>query len=173
MFVLSEEVVKKILERKLDYNEIPYNKVNEVSKGLRFEDQAKVNLKLSKTHVAMCLASGEKCMMEGCRLFVRKSGKILGGWVCREFKVDFPEAVFNERFHIALIGDDRVDRDATKKRLKELKNKGANYICLNCKQIYAEKPVQLYEDGHGGKDIEMCSCGSDLFDDIGPFIKRL
>lgn len=173
MFVLSKEMVKEVLEGKLNYNDIPCDQENEISKGYHFKDQARVNLALSKTCVAMCLALEKKCKMEACRLFARKSGNIPNGWVCREFQIDFPEATFDARFHVPFIGVDKLDREETKKRFEELKTNGANYVCLGCKRVYANKPTQWQEDGHGGGDLEMCSCGSDLFDSIGSFIEKL
>lgn len=38
-----------------------------------------------------------------------------------------------------------------------------NWICMRCDKKYVTKPGYEYEDGHGGRWIEMCSCGSDLF----------
>ncbi len=35
--------------------------------------------------------------------------------------------------------------------------------CLGCYTAFENKPVQDYEDGHGGREINMCRCGSDLF----------
>lgn len=35
--------------------------------------------------------------------------------------------------------------------------------CLGCNTAYKKKPTQDYNDGHGGRDIEMCRCGCDLF----------
>ena len=46
---------------------------------------------------------------------------------------------------------------------KEAIAEGYKYYCLNCKRAFKEKPTQPYEDGHGGRMIEMCRCGSDLF----------
>ena len=30
-------------------------------------------------------------------------------------------------------------------------------------RVYAETPLVEYEDGHGGRMLERCRCGSDLF----------
>lgn len=35
--------------------------------------------------------------------------------------------------------------------------------CLRCGRIYKEPPIVTYADGHGGRLLEMCGCGSDLF----------
>lgn len=41
--------------------------------------------------------------------------------------------------------------------------KGYKHYCLKCHKVYKEVPKQTYEDGHGGRLIDMCRCGSDLF----------
>ncbi|HCR41769.1 TPA: hypothetical protein DIV45_00105 [Patescibacteria group bacterium] len=40
------------------------------------------------------------------------------------------------------------------------------YYCLNCNKVYKELPVENYEDGHGGRNLQMCKCGCDLFADL-------
>jgi hypothetical protein len=50
------------------------------------------------------------------------------------------------------------------KRVKELIDKGYAYRCLGCNKVYKVKRQEPYEDGHGGRFIDMCgSCGCDLF----------
>ena len=40
---------------------------------------------------------------------------------------------------------------------------GYNYYCINCKKVYKEVPSEIYEDGHGGRFLTMCSrCGCDI-----------
>ncbi len=56
-----------------------------------------------------------------------------------------------------------IEDAARKKKLELWMEQGYSVKCLNCGTIYKEKPKQPYEDGHGGRDIEMCRCGSDLF----------
>jgi hypothetical protein len=41
---------------------------------------------------------------------------------------------------------------------------GHVWYCLQCKTAYKKKPTEQYEDGHGGRRLEMCPCGCDLFD---------
>jgi hypothetical protein len=40
---------------------------------------------------------------------------------------------------------------------------GYIWFCLGCNKAYKKKPTEQYEDGHGGRQLEMCSCGCDLF----------
>ncbi len=58
-------------------------------------------------------------------------------------------------------------------KLKELKEEGYNEVCLSCHTVYKEKPIQNYEDGHGGRELNMCKCGSDLFEGINKTIQKL
>ncbi len=41
--------------------------------------------------------------------------------------------------------------------------KGYWYYCFSCSRVYKTKPTQQYEDGHGGRGLELCRCGCDLF----------
>ncbi|MFH1956668.1 MAG: hypothetical protein ABIJ28_03415 [Patescibacteria group bacterium] len=50
-----------------------------------------------------------------------------------------------------------------KKKLKEFIKQGYKYKCLGCGMIYKVLPAEPYEDGHGGRELKMCRCGSDLF----------
>lgn len=43
---------------------------------------------------------------------------------------------------------------------------GFKYYCLYCGRIYKKVPQVEYEDGHGGRWIDMCCCGSDLFEKL-------
>jgi len=40
---------------------------------------------------------------------------------------------------------------------------GYLFYCLGCATAYKKIPQEWYEDGHGGRYIDMCRCGSDLF----------
>lgn len=40
---------------------------------------------------------------------------------------------------------------------------GYHYYCMGCSKVYREIPTEHYEDGHGGRRMEMCNCGCDLF----------
>lgn len=55
-----------------------------------------------------------------------------------------------------------VDEERQKK-IKELMTQGYQWRCLKCNTVYKEKRVELYEDGHGGRSLDMCRCGCDLF----------
>ena len=171
MFSLSSDIVKKIILKEVDYNSLPYNEDNEVSKGFYFEDQARVNLNLQGNHTPICMALETECKKSDCDFYANKSGKIKNGWVCREYQVDFPEAPFDSRYHIPFIGNEEIDKDETIKNFKRFEELGAKYVCLGCKTPYENKPKQPYDDGHD--EIEMCDCGSDLFDDVGSFLQRI
>lgn len=41
--------------------------------------------------------------------------------------------------------------------------KGFRVYCLDCFTVYRTIPTRQYEDGHGGRQLEMCRCGCDLF----------
>lgn len=173
MFVLPKDIARRVILGELDYNKLPYDKDNEVAKGFYFEDQAKVNLELEKKHKAICTALEEACKREKCRLYTNKSGKIPNGWTCAEYKVDFPDAPFDSRHHITLIGNKEVELGPTIKNLDELARQGGRYVCLGCYYPYHKKPEQFSEDGHGGGYMEMCFCGSDLFETIEGFAKLI
>lgn len=55
-----------------------------------------------------------------------------------------------------------VDEERQKK-IKELMAEGYQWRCLKCNRVYKEKRVELFEDGHGGRSLDMCRCGCDLF----------
>lgn len=178
MFVLPDKVVKKIIDREIDYNStFGINKItktirkNEIIKGYRFEYQARVNLALEKNYTPTCSVLESKCLKENCVLFHKGDiGRIGEAWVCREYKVDFPNAPFDSRFNVYIVGIGSVDVEKTLKNLEKLKEKGAKYVCLNCTKVYQKIREELYEDGHGGRMIQMCTCGSDLFEDISSFL---
>lgn len=53
--------------------------------------------------------------------------------------------------------------EARQQRIKELMGEGYRWRCLKCNTVYKEKRVELFEDGHGGRSLDMCRCGCDLF----------
>ena len=55
------------------------------------------------------------------------------------------------------------DQQAAADRLRTMQAEGYNHVCVNCRIVYQEKPTQEYADGHGGRLLNMCRCGSDLF----------
>ena len=173
MFVISKETVRNILSGELDYDKRPYDEDNEVNKGWHFEDQARVNLALEKNHEAVCSALEKACSRESCALYKLGTGKMKDGWACREYKIDFPSAPFDSRFHVALIGNEKVNAKDTIDNLMELERQGTRFVCLNCYRAYEKKPEEIYEDGHGGRYLEMCPCGSDLFESIREFMELL
>jgi len=48
-------------------------------------------------------------------------------------------------------------------KIKELIEQGYRYRCIKCNTAFKEKRQEFYEDGHGGRFIDMCRCGCDLF----------
>jgi len=59
------------------------------------------------------------------------------------------------------------------KKLEGWKKEGYMHVCLGCHTVYKEKRQELYEDGHGGRYIDMCRCGCDLFDTIEGTIEAI
>jgi ribosome-associated translation inhibitor RaiA len=59
------------------------------------------------------------------------------------------------------------------RKLEKWKEEGYRFVCLGCNTVYKRKPERFYEDGHGGRYIEMCRCDSDLFDTIDGIIKLI
>ncbi len=57
-----------------------------------------------------------------------------------------------------------------KKKLETWLKQGYRVRCLGCGTVYKNTPEQPYEDGHGGRNIRMCRCGSDLFIDLKELI---
>jgi len=49
---------------------------------------------------------------------------------------------------------------------QEMIDQGCTVYCLICKKCYKELPMEIYEDGHGGRYIPFCRCGSDLFSNL-------
>ena len=125
MFTLPKGVVLKIISGGIDCDSVPWNGDNEVSKGYKFEDQARVNLRLEKNYVAKCSVLEGDCKKEGCVLFVSgQMGKIDDGWVCREFKVDFPDAPFDARGLRWRVGTDKIDLAKSLKEIERLRRRG-------------------------------------------------
>jgi len=50
-----------------------------------------------------------------------------------------------------------------KRALNKLIDKGYTCKCVSCGKFYKEPPQEWYDDGHGGRNIDMCPCDSDLF----------
>jgi hypothetical protein len=171
MFVTPKDIIRKVIMGELDYEKLPYDKENELAKGWHLEDQARVNLALEKSHDAICASLEEICRRETCMHYKKGTGKSDDGWACSEYKVDFPSADFDRRYHVTMIGNDKVDCDLTITNLKELKEEGANLVCLGCHFPYREKPKEI--DFGAGDYIEFCRCGSDLFMPIDDFMQRL
>lgn len=49
------------------------------------------------------------------------------------------------------------------KKIKDLLAQGFVSRCMGCGQFFKKVRREFYEDGHSGRFINMCSCGSDLF----------
>lgn len=83
--------VLKILDGKVDYNELLFEDQNEIEKGILFEDQRQ----LVEQHVLggkiLCEANNYRpCFQEKCPLFRAKSTKQGGKYgICSEFKIAF------------------------------------------------------------------------------------
>ena len=174
MFTLPREVVAGIISGEVDYNLISGDSGNEGMKGFLFEDQARVNAMLERNHIPQCAVSEKDCLKNDCTLYKDgQIGKLDFGWVCREYKVNFPDASFDSRRVRWRVGTDKIDFVASLENVQALEKQGARHHCLGCNRLYNQKPKEWYEDGHGGRFLEMCGCGSDLFDDIGGLLERL
>lgn len=48
--------------------------------------------------------------------------------------------------------------------LRELFDQGYTRVCIGCNTAFKpdKVPKPTYEDGHGGRRLEMCGCGCDL-----------
>ncbi|HRY36261.1 MAG TPA: hypothetical protein P5230_00060 [Candidatus Magasanikbacteria bacterium] len=162
MFVAPASEILKVLKGKQGYEDIPYSRDNELLKGHKAKDQAIVNSKLeSAGHSPICLATGEKCRKNCCPLYTSElRGDLKEGWICREYQVDFPTADFDSRYHVLLVGTNRIDKQESRKNLLRLKEAGANVVCMRCRQVFAKEP-------------EFCSCDSDLFQSISSFEELL
>ena len=56
---------------------------------------------------------------------------------------------------------------------QEMINEGYVWYCLGCNMAFKKKPTENYEDGHRGRQMEMCHrCGSDLFDRLDSPTKK-
>ena len=77
MFILPKDIVLKIITGERNYDSISGNRKNEISKGYCFEDQAEVNLSLSKNFRGVCSALEDECKKEQCPLYRKDNpGKI-------------------------------------------------------------------------------------------------
>lgn len=49
-------------------------------------------------------------------------------------------------------------------KLREVYEKGYRRVCIACNTVFKPDEVRTedYEDGHGGRSLEMCRCGCDL-----------
>lgn len=181
MFVLPDETVRKIISGEESYDYLfrgaeitEIVRTNEIAKGYKFEDQARVNSSLGRNYNPMCTSLEAECLKNQCALFKEGSaGKIKDAWVCREYKIDFPDADFDSRYHVAHIGTSSIDVDATLKNIGRLMGLGGKHICLGCHKIYEKIREERYEDGHNGRMLQICTCGSDLFEKIGDFLARM
>jgi len=52
--------------------------------------------------------------------------------------------------------------------LREAFDQGYRRVCIGCNTVFKPGEVrkEFCDDGHGGRDIEMCKCGSDLIGNI-------
>jgi len=59
------------------------------------------------------------------------------------------------------------------KKLTQLKSQDYNWVCANCHKVYKQKRQEPYEDGHGGRYLDMCRCGCDIYLTIDKMIEEL
>jgi len=171
LFCLSDETVKEIIDKKTNYENVPKDKENEKIKEANLEKQARVNFLLEKAYSHVCKAIQEACRKENCLLYGIIKIDEKQGWACREYKVDFPDADFDSRYHVPLVGEDRVNVLATIKHLETLKEKGARFYCVSCGQVYGKTREELKKEGK--RDSDVCNCEDFLFKPIENFIDFL
>ena len=55
--------------------------------------------------------------------------------------------------------------------LREVYDEGYRRACIACHKVFKPERVrtELYEDGHEGRQLEMCRCGCDL---IGYIVEK-
>lgn len=58
--------------------------------------------------------------------------------------------------------------NSRKNTLRDVYNEGYRRVCIGCNTVFKPDCVrrEMYEDGHGGRLIEMCRCGCDLIGHI-------
>ena len=49
---------------------------------------------------------------------------------------------------------------------EDMIKEGYVWFCLSCHKCFKTLPTENYEDGHGGRQIEMCRCGCDIFSEL-------
>lgn len=53
-----------------------------------------------------------------------------------------------------------------KENITNLQKRGYTHVCLSCNTVYKGIPTSPYADGHNGRDLNMCTCGCDLFSSL-------
>jgi len=64
-----------------------------------------------------------------------------------------------------------LTRKEAKTREKMLAE-GYRYYCIACHRVFKQPPTEQYEDGHGGRPLEMCKCGCDMFANLKDGTRR-
>jgi len=101
--VLDNKTTKKVIEGKIDYNDVPVeDSDNEIAKGYFFKDQADFIEKFGDDK-PMCLATRSPCLKKRCQLYadVGHSRPL-----CREYKLYFENALLTyvgEKFTDVLL----------------------------------------------------------------------
>jgi len=127
---------------------------------------------VSNAEIAICKPPAEsddgqsgESFVQSCVLYVRE-GPGAEPWWHLTLKSHSGELVFETRArHLATVQDARDDwlrSDRGQKREEE------GYRCLGCGRVFESVPTERYEDGHGGRQLDMCRCGCDLFEAVKP-----
>jgi len=81
--------VRKLINKEIDYNSLPYDEQNEVEKGMLFEDQAKF-VENHKGQTILCEALDSKpCLLTKCLIFIPPKKTRHKQPLCSEFKIIF------------------------------------------------------------------------------------
>jgi len=88
--------IRKVINKEIDYDSLPYEEQNELEKGILFQDQAKF-VENHKGQTILCEAlENEPCLQSKCSIFIppstskkTKNTPSYSQPLCREFKIIF------------------------------------------------------------------------------------
>ena len=87
----SNETARRVIEEGLDYNSVPFDEDNEISKGSQYVDQRRM-IQQNQGKEVFCEALGmRRCLQKECPLYFAEGG------LCREFKMVFRKSEREDR----------------------------------------------------------------------------
>lgn len=81
-------VVRQIIDGEVEYNDLPYDHLNEVQKGMFWTEQVEFVAKHADQKI-ICESLGRACLLHECELYVAAMAKNHERPVCREYKFMF------------------------------------------------------------------------------------